>query len=988
LPKLTAEEIFTDPSHQFTKSGNKWRGSCPWHKSKSGSSFTVTVDSKQWWCQGCGFGGGPVQYRYRLAGGDGSPRGKEFVDTVRALAELAGVRFPERELTPEQQEAARRWETRRAILQSLMLLARQNLWSDAGQVARDYLCSPRRGITEDDLRALEFGLYLDVAQVEAWFRAKGFRRQDLKDAGVLNPKWAGYVCIPWSDEYGRPLTVYGRYQQHAPPDGLPKTLALPGENTKKSCLYYDRARQARHKHVVLVEGVLDAALAQVRGDSRVIACVAAQLSGEQAKTLARHRTEAVTVCLDPDQGGERGTESCLKSLESEGIAAYVAPALPENMDPDEYITVHGIDHWRAHVDRAAPAHIYRAERLLVGVSPGAEDNLRRATAARLTRYAAQIQNALHREDVLRLGCERTGYHFDTLRQQADSEPPTGGHESCASEPMTPGWEPPIPIGDDVPLPAFPTDGLPGWVADWVRAEAEATQTPVDLVAIMTLAVLGAGLAGRFRVQVRQGWQEPVNLFAVAVLPPGERKTAVVSHLLTPVQVYERELQQLAGPRIAELVSEHRMLEAKLKAAESRAAKVKDADEARQAKDDALALAKELDAHEVPDLPQLYCDDVTPEKLVNLLARQGGRILQASAEGTAFEIAKGRYSETANFDVYLKGHAGDPLRSDRISRDSDHTDQPALSVALAVQPDILRGLGGQPSMRGRGFLARFLYALPTSQVGKRKTRPAPVPPAVETRFHQNVRRVWDLLREPGTQERVLPLSPAADQAMCDFEQWLEPQLAEGEPLADLAGWANKLAGAAARIAGILHLAECVGHGGPLFEVVPEPVVSAAIRLGRDYFLPHALRAFGVMGADEQLEDARRVVRWLVDFCEPVNQLQAASPKAGDFCDSLNHLGHSHAAGDGGFCDSVNHLEPLQISQRDLHANVFGGRRKVEDVERVVELLVKLGYLRPVTSPEHTGRGRPKSPGFQVNPHLFSGRNPGNGSQNHKNGVAPS
>jgi hypothetical protein len=548
------------------------------------------------------------------------------------------------------------------------------------------------------------------------------------------------------------------------------------------------------------------------------------------------------------------------------------------------------------------------------------------------------------------------------------------------------WEPPIPIGDDMPLPSFPTDGLPAWVADGVRAEAEATQTPVDLVAVMTLSVLGAGLAGRFRVQVREGWPEPVNLFTVAVLPPGERKTAVVSRVLAPVQAYERELQQLAGPRIAELASEHRMLEAKMKAAESRAAKAKGPDEAQQAKDEALTLAKELDAHEVPELPQLYCDDVTPEKLANLLAHQGGRMLQVSAEGTAFEIAKGRYSETANFDVYLKGHAGDPLRQDRISRDSDHTDQPALSVALAVQPDVLRGLGGQASMRGRGFLARFLYALPTSHVGRRKICPAPVPPAVEARFHQNVRRVWDLLREPGAQVRVLPFSPAADQAMRDFEQWLEPQLADGEPLADLAGWANKLAGVAARIAGILHLAEFVGRGGPLFEVVPEPVASAAIRLGRDYFLPHALRAFGVMGADEQLEDARRAVRWVLDFCEPVIQRQAAGPEAGDFCDSVNHPGHSRAAGDGGFCDSVNHLEPPRISQRDLHANVFGGRRKVEDVERVAELMVKLGYLRPLTSQEQAGRGRPKSPGFLVNPHLFSDRTPGSGSQNHKNGVA--
>jgi hypothetical protein len=61
LPKLVAEQVFTDPIHRFHKSGDKWRGACPWHKSASGTSFTVNPNSMLWWCQGCHFGGGPVQ---------------------------------------------------------------------------------------------------------------------------------------------------------------------------------------------------------------------------------------------------------------------------------------------------------------------------------------------------------------------------------------------------------------------------------------------------------------------------------------------------------------------------------------------------------------------------------------------------------------------------------------------------------------------------------------------------------------------------------------------------------------------------------------------------------------------------------------------------------------------------------------------------------------------------------------------------------------
>src|SRR5262249_49288292 len=159
--------------------------------------------------------------------------------------------------------------------------------------------------------------------------------------------------------------------------------------------------------------------------------------------------------------------------------------------------------------------------------------------------------------------------------------------------------------------------------------------------------------------------------------------------------------QRMAPAIAATASEHRMLENQLKNAELKAAKVQDPEERQRLRHEAKQLAKEFAAHVVPDKPQLFCDDVTAEYLATLLAHQGGRMLLASAEGTALEGAKGRYAETANFDVFLKGHTGDPLRVGRVSRAVDIVELPALSVALAVQPDVIRGLADHASMRGRG-----------------------------------------------------------------------------------------------------------------------------------------------------------------------------------------------------------------------------------------------------------------------------------------------
>jgi hypothetical protein len=462
----------------------------------------------------------------------------------------------------------------------------------------------------------------------------------------------------------------------------------------------------------------------------------------------------------------------------------------------------------------------------------------------------------------------------------------------------PPWPDPIPFTSEPKVPPFPLDVLPGVLGEWVEAVAEATQTPPDLAAMLALPVCGAGLARKFRVLVRPGWAEPTNLFTATALPPGERKSAVFAEALAPVQAAEVREQERAQPAIAEAGSERRDLELRLKRAEAQAARAEGA-ERDDLREEARRLSRELAAHRVPEPPQLWCEDITPEKLAGLLAAQGGRMLQASAEGTAFEIVKGRYSEAANFDVYLKGHAGDPLRVNRVGRGPEAVDLPALSVALAVQPDVIRGLAEDGTLRRRGFLARWLYALPASKVGRREVAPPAVPENVRDGYNRLVSALWWIPGNTGEDGRPAPhwlrFSADADELLGEFERWLEPRLAEGEELFPLAGWANKLAGAVARVAGILHMVCHTDAETPWQSPINSQTVAAAVRLGRDYLLPHARAAFAVMGADTEAARARRL--WEVIRRRSVN--------------SVNSV-------DGG--------APVCVSRRDLHRWGAGRSRR--------------------------------------------------------------
>jgi hypothetical protein len=541
---------------------------------------------------------------------------------------------------------------------------------------------------------------------------------------------------------------------------------------------------------------------------------------------------------------------------------------------------------------------------------------------------------------------------------------------CQPAPESVTWEEPIPFRD-YPVPDLPLDTLPGFLVQSVSAVAESTQTPPDLAAMLMISVCGAGLAKRFRVAVREGWSEPLNVFAVVALPPGERKSAVFDWVMAPVRAFEQQELARTAPLIAEEATKHRILEARLKGIESKAAKVNGPEAAhdrdapndepgREAKDggesgaakpggaegrrpleeEAKEVAKALAAHQVPEPPQFFCDDVTPEKLGNLLARHGGCMLLASAEGTPFEIAKGRYTDkAANFEVYLKGHSGDDLRVGRISRSAETVPQPALSAALAVQPDVIQGLADQTSLRGRGFLARWLYSIPRSLVGRRKIAARPVPAAVATKYQDTVVALWKLLRsehDPGKSEpQLLQFSAAADKAMQAFEAELEPRLGRDGDLGHLSSWGNKLAGAAARLAGIFHVAEAIAEGNSWRCPVSESTANAAIRLGREYLVPQALAAFGLMGADARTERAKRLLAW------------------------IRRTGNTQG-------------KPLhRFSRRDAHRALGRHIDKVDELEPVLELLAKHHFIRPMPMPRQAGPGQKASQVYDVNPKLWNG-----------------
>ncbi len=274
----------------------------------------------------------------------------------------------------------------------------------------------------------------------------------------------------------------------------------------------------------------------------------------------------------------------------------------------------------------------------------------------------------------------------------------------------PRLDEPVPLRTRPPLPDFPVE-LPCLVGNMVRGVAEETQTPADLAGCLALAVL-ATAAGRVKVCVRGHWREPVNIYTAIALPPGNRKSAVFDLMVQPLLDAEKALIELSGPVRAEAETLARLAKS---AAEKAAGKAASAEPEHRdtLTAEAVQLAQDADKMRVPAEPQLVADDVTPENVGTLLDEQGGRISCLSAEGELFDIIAGRYTGKPNMGMFLKGHAGDMLRVNRQGRSAQHVDSPAVTIGLAVQPEVLDALSRIDGADGRGLLARFLYSKPLS-----------------------------------------------------------------------------------------------------------------------------------------------------------------------------------------------------------------------------------------------------------------------------------
>ena len=458
------------------------------------------------------------------------------------------------------------------------------------------------------------------------------------------------------------------------------------------------------------------------------------------------------------------------------------------------------------------------------------------------------------------------------------------------------------------LPPFPIDCLPSRLRSYVEVVAIHTQTPVDMAAGAALGVLAACLQGKVKVEGNIGHYEQTSLYIFLIAPPGSRKSAVIHAMTAAIEDYEQKYNEENKAAIRRNRQARESLQRDINRLTRQL-------EAKYDKLTELELQHTQDKlAELPEIKplQIFTDDCTSESMVRLLRDNQGRMALISAEGGAFDNIIGRYTKKPNLDVWLKGICGDTIRVDRINREPDYIRNPALSMIISAQPSVLSEIMQNSLLDGRGFLARLLYINIPSAAMPKSFQSAPIPTAVQEDYHNLIFHLLNLSEnEPITLHLALEAVKRMEKLCRSIETYLRNEHR------DMREWGSKYIGLVLRIAGLMHIA---ADGD---EDIQMETVENAIQIG-SYAFYHALYAYSILGADENVEKALHVVT------------------------------------------KLRKLSVTRISRSDLYQKCRGRFfRDAKEMEPVLTLLEQHGYIW-MDIPTYSGVGRPSAGTIYINP----------------------
>jgi DNA primase len=391
--KATADMVAVVSARtQLRKAGARYLGRCPFHEERT-PSFSVNATDKLYYCFGCGAKGDLITFVRETEQLD-------FAGAIEWLADRFNVQVEYEETTPQQDARRRRRERLLELLDAAATFYERYLWdSQAGSLARDYLAG--RGLGEDVCREYRLGLALGGTTLTRKALDRGFTREELVAAGLINRRgndyFSGRLLFPLGDARGRVLGFQARKLREDDPLRAKYVNSPEGELFRKGDLLYglDRARAAiaKQERAVVVEGNTDVLALRQAGVEPVVASMGTALTERQLKELGRLTTR-LWLCFDGDAAGEAATLRGMELAAAQGFEVHVV-ALPPGLDPADLAA--------DFEQRLGAAESYLLYRTRIEIDRAAD---RQEAFVRVREVLARFEDSPERQDAIRYAADK------------------------------------------------------------------------------------------------------------------------------------------------------------------------------------------------------------------------------------------------------------------------------------------------------------------------------------------------------------------------------------------------------------------------------------------------------------------------------------------------------------------------------------------------------------------------------------------------------
>lgn len=365
-----------------------------------------------YYCFGCGAGGNVLTYVMEY-------ENFTFVEAVKYLAERAGIKLPEVEMTDEQKKA----QNRRQRLLDIHKLAAQyyyyQLKSKNGANARNYFES--RNLSPETVSHFGLGFSNPFRDdLYQYLKSKGYEDQILKESGLVtidekrgaNDKFWNRVMFPIMDVNNKVIGFGGRVLG----DGTPKYLNSPETvlfDKSRNLYGLNFARSSRKNNIIICEGYMDVIALHQSGFTNAVASLGTAFTLQHGILLKRY-TEEVLLAFDSDEAGTKAALRAIPILRSAGLRIRIIRMAPYK-DPDEFIKHLGVEAFQERLDQAENSFMFEVgvlEKSYNLSDPDGKTRFFTAVAKRLLEFDQELERHNYIEAVAR----RYGIAFADLQK--------------------------------------------------------------------------------------------------------------------------------------------------------------------------------------------------------------------------------------------------------------------------------------------------------------------------------------------------------------------------------------------------------------------------------------------------------------------------------------------------------------------------------------------------------------------------------------------